>query len=136
MANETDIQNLWQKQSSDSPRVSLEEIRARAQRFDERSRRWGTFGKPFFILLIVGTSVEVVWPGFGPVERTGDLLTVAAFLYAAYEYRKHDRPVSRPEGLGQTTCIQFYRTQLVRERNLAGRSRRYLLPFVPGVMLS
>ena len=86
------------------------------------------------IVAVIAECVQVVWPGRGVVERTGDLLTIAAFLYISYEYHKHAR--QEPEQLGLTNCVQFYRAQLFHEQNLAQQSGRYLLPFAPGVTLS
>lgn len=95
-----------------------------------------TAGAAAVIALALVNIVEILWPGQDVMERTGDSLTLAAFIYVAYEYRRHVRHELRPELLGRTTCVDFYRTQLTRERNLAQQSRRYLLPFVPGVTLS
>jgi hypothetical protein len=87
-----------------------------------------------FVMLVIKNGVEVAWPGQDIVERTGDLLLLAALVYVAYEYRKHAR--LRPDRRGLTDCVEFYRAQLVHERDLARQSVRYLLPFVPGIALS
>ena len=133
---ETDIHTLWQEQPTETQPMSLDEIRTRAQRFDTKTRRWRNVGAPLVILLVIANAVEVVWPGQHILERTGDLLTIAAFLYVSYEYRKHRRLASIPEGVTLTSCIEGYRAQLTHERNLARQSGRYVLPFVPGVTLS
>ena len=137
MANdsENDIHGRWEEQPREAQRISLDEIHAKAQRFETRTRRWRTVGTPLIILLVIANTVEAVWPGQNIMERAGDLLTVAAFFYISYEYRKHSR-FARPEGLGLTNCVEFYRAHLTYERNLARQSSRYLLPFVPGVTLS
>jgi hypothetical protein len=132
----TDIQTLWQKQPREPQRISLDEIRAKAEHFEINTRRWRTVGRAVVILLVIINVFEIMWPGQDIVERAGDLLTLGAFLYIWYEYRKHARIASRPEGLGLTNCVDFYRAALSHERNLAQQSRRYLLPFVPGVTLS
>ena len=133
---ETDIHTLWQEQPAETQPISLDEIRTRAQRFETKTRRWRNVGAPLVILLVISNAVEVVWPGQHILERTGDLLTIAAFLYISYEYRKHRRLASMPEGVTLTSCIDVYRAQLTHERNLARQSGRYVLPFVPGVTLS
>jgi hypothetical protein len=76
-----------------------------------------------------------VWSGEGVLERAGDLLTIAAFVYVAYRYRKH-RSAAPPAILGNTTSVNFYRAELVRQRDLAKDGWGYLLPFVPGVALA
>jgi hypothetical protein len=130
---ETVIESLWQQQSRETPRPSLDVIRAKAQRFDTQVRLWRNVGAAA-VLVVVIVEVVQVWLGRDVIERTGDLLTIAALLYIAYEYRKYAQ--SAPDRLGRTSCVDFYRAQLVYEQNLAGQSSRYLLPFVPGVTLS
>jgi len=129
---DTAIENVWQRQPGEPGRVAVEEIRAKAQRFDARVRWWRSVGAAVLIIAVIA-EISQVWYGRDTVERTGDLLTIAAFFYIAYEYRRYS--LSIPDRLG-LSCVDFYRAQLVHERNLAGQSSRYLLPFVPGVMLS
>ena len=69
------------------------------------------------------------------MERAGDLLTIVAFVYIGYRFRKH-RLAAPAVALGRTNCIDFYRAELVRQRDLSKDSWGYLLPFVPGVALS
>jgi hypothetical protein len=38
--------------------------------------------------------------------------------------------------LGRTNCLEFYRAELVRQRDLSQDSWGYLLPFVPGIALA
>jgi hypothetical protein len=130
---ETVIENIWQQQARETPRPSLDVIRAKAQRFDTQVRLWRNVGAAA-VLVVVIVEVVQVWLGRDVIERTGDLLTIAALLYIAYEYRKYSQ--SAPDRLGRTSCVDFYRAQLVYEQNLAGQGSRYLLPFVPGVTLS
>ena len=129
---QTDMEKVWQEQPLETPRLSVEDIRTRAQRFDTKVRWWRNVGTAVVIVAVIA-EVAQVWFGRDVVERAGDLLTIAAFFYIAYQYRTYSR--SQPERLG-LSCVDFYRAQLFYERNLAGQSSRYLLPFVPGVTLS
>jgi hypothetical protein len=130
---ETEIEKAWHQQPRDAARISVEEIRARAERFDSTVRWWRNVGATVIILAVIA-EVAQVWWGRDVIERSGDLLTIAAFLYIAYEYRTYAQ--SAPDRPGRTSSVDFYRAQLVYERKLAGQSSRYLLPFVPGVTLS
>jgi hypothetical protein len=38
--------------------------------------------------------------------------------------------------LGRTNCVEFYRAELVRQRDLSKEGWGYLLPFVPGISLA
>jgi hypothetical protein len=89
---------------------------------------------PFFILVLIVEAWQV-WRGEEMLERAGDLLTIAAFVYIAYRYRKH-RLAAPPVALGRTNCLEFYRAELLRQRDLSRDSFAYLLPFVPGVFLA
>jgi hypothetical protein len=138
MANDPDreMARLWQAQPREEHTMSLAEIRAKAERFEAKTRRWNRVGGASIVVLVIANAVEVLWPGQDILERTGDLLTIAALLYVAYEYRKRGRMASMPEGLALTSCIDFHRAQLASQRDLSRQSARYLLPFVPGVTLS
>lgn len=134
--SENDVHRVWENQPRDPQRISLDAIHANAQRLETRTQRWRIVGATLMILLVISNTVEAVWPRQSILERTGDLLTVAALVYISYQYRKYARIASRPDARGVTNCVEFYRAHLTYERNLARQSSRYLLPFVPGVALS
>jgi hypothetical protein len=60
---------------------------------------------------------------------------MAALVYTAYRYRKQ-HVVAPPVALGRTNCVDYYRAQLVRQRDLSQDSWGFLLPFVPGLALA
>jgi len=103
---ETNIENAWQQQPRENPRFSLEDIRAKAQHVEVKVRWWRRVGGAALIVAVIAEIVQV-WVGRDLVERSGDLLTIAAILYISYEYGKHAR--SAPERLGRTSCVDFYR---------------------------
>ena len=114
--------------------MPLDDIRTKAERLDAKTRRWRVVTAVFFILLLIKGAVEV-WIQDGMLERAGDLLTMAALVYVAYRYRKQ-RLAAPPVALGRTNCVDFYRAELVRQRDLSKDSWGYLLPFVPGMALA
>jgi hypothetical protein len=131
---DTEILRLWQQQSREEQIMPLDDIRTKAERLDTKTRRWRGATTVLVILLVIIEAWQV-WFGDEIVERTGDLLTIAAFVYIAYRYRKH-RLAAPPVALGRTNCVDFYRAELVRQRDLSRDSWGYLLPFVPGVTLA
>jgi len=133
---ETPAHRAWREQEEADARIPLEEIRSKATRFDAKTRRGRQLGAVLASLLMVANAVQAVWPGRNMVERSGDLLIVAAFVFMGFLYRRDTRYSTQPDGPGEASCLDFYRTLLVRERDFAGQSRRYFLPFVPGVALS
>jgi hypothetical protein len=136
MASNTDthLHRLWQEQARDARTTPLGEIQAKAEQLDTTTRRWNAVGALTIILMVIAEAWQV-WVNEELLERTGDTLTIAALLYVAYRYRAHRR-APRPAALGSTTCVEFYRAELVRQRDLASDSRAFLMPFVPGVTLS
>ena len=132
---ERDVQRLWRGQPREEQQMSVENIRAKAERLEQRVRSLNiaTAG-----LLVAVISVEMWQISRSPelLERVGDLLTIAAFVYAAFRFRGSVAVQSMPAGLGLTGSVHFYRDQLARRRDLSSRPWRFLLPFVPGVGLS
>ena len=125
---------LWQQQAREEPIVPLDNIRAKAERLDAKTRRWRVINLGLFILLLIKGAFEL-WIQTETLERAGDLLMMAALVYVAYRYRKWRR-AAPPVALGRTNCLEFYRAELVRQRNLSKDSWGFLLPFVPGMTLA
>jgi len=101
---ETNIENAWQQQPRENPRFSLEDIRAKAQHVEVKVRWWRRVGGAALIVAVIAEIVQV-WVGRDLVERSGDLLTIAAILYISYEYGKHAR--SAPERAGPYELRRF-----------------------------
>ena len=131
---DTEILRLWEQQSREEQIMPLDDIRTKAERLDTKTRRWREATTVLVILLVIIEAWQVS-RGEGIVERTGDLLTIAAFVYMAYRYRTY-RMAAPPVALGRTNSVDFYRAELVRQRDLSKDSWGYLLPFAPGVALA
>jgi len=131
---DTEILRLWQKQAREERMMPLDEVRTKAERLDTNTRRWRVATAVLFILLLIWEAWQV-WIQEETLERAGDLLTIAAFVYIAYRFRRH-RLAAPPVARGRTSCVDFYRAELVRQRDLSKDSWGYLLPFVPGMALA
>lgn len=129
------VQQLWHEQPREEHAMSINEIRERAQRFERRVRRNNILTA---LLIVVIVAVELRQISVEPelLERVGDSLTIAAFVYLAYWYRRHALGQTAPAGPAMTQSVDFYREQLARQRDLSDHPWGYLLPFVPGVGLS
>jgi uncharacterized membrane protein len=136
MANDDEpgIEQVWRQQPLGRQTVSLETIRAKARDFDTKVRRWSMVSGLTFALLLV-KNVWEVWVDTDVVERAGDLLMVFALLSVVYLFRRHVRAHVAPSTLGLTNCIEHYRSQLLRQRELSRDGWKYVLPFVPGLGL-
>jgi hypothetical protein len=130
--NKTGIEQEWRQQPLGRQTMSLEEIRAKAKKFDMKVKRWSVVGGISVALLLVGNALEV-WLGTDVLERSGDLLTLLALLYLVYRFRGYGRADAAPATLGLTSCVEHYRSRLMRERNLSRDSWKWVLLFVPGI---
>jgi hypothetical protein len=125
---------LWQEQEREERIMPLDEIRAKAERLDARTRRWRVVTALLFILLLISEALQV-WRQEALLERAGDSLTIAALVYVAYRFRRQRMPAPAA-ALGRTNWVEFYRAELARQRDLSMDNWGYLLPFVPGVALA
>lgn len=115
--------------------MSVNEIRGRALRFEQRVRRNNVI-TALLVVVIVAVELRQIAIERELLERVGDSLTIAAFVYLAYWYRRHALGQTAPAGPATTQSVDFYREQLARQRDLSSHPWGYLLAFVPGVGLS
>ena len=132
---DAEIQRLWHEQPRMEPAISIEVVRRKSQQLERKVRRQNMFTAALFAVIIAGEAWQV-WRHPELVERVGDLLTIAAFVVAAWQFRTAIAVDAMPAGLGRTASVSFYRTQLARRRDLESHPWRYLVLFVPGVALS
>jgi hypothetical protein len=132
--SDVDVWQLWQAQASEERPMPLDDIRSKAERLERNTRRSRVATAVLFTLLLIKGAVEV-WIQEGILEKAADLLLMAALVYTAYRYRKQ-RLAAPPVALGRTNCVDFYRAELLRQRDLSQDSWGFLLPFVPGLALA
>jgi hypothetical protein len=135
MANEhAGIEQLWRDQPNGKPPMALDEIRARAREFERSVQQWRRVGGLTVALLIAKSGWEV-WRDTDMVERASDVLILAALISLVVRFVRHARANTAPATLGQTSCLEHYRRQLVRQRDLSRDGWHCVLPFVPGLGL-
>ena len=130
-----DVHRVWQQQPREKNGMSVDDIRAKAERLERRVRGWRITGV-VLLVVVIGAEAWQIWTPNPLLEGTGDLLTIAAFVYVAYWFRRYAPVQAVPGTLGRTSSVDFYRGRLERQRELARHSWRYLAVFVPGVALS
>jgi hypothetical protein len=130
-----DVQRLWRDQPREEHAMSIDEIRSKADRL-ERTVRRRNIATAVLIVLIVIVEGWQIYVERELLERLGDALTIAAFVYMAYLFRDYVSAESMPAGLGYSSSVDFYRRQLVQQRDAAAHPWRYLTLFIPGVTLS
>lgn len=133
-----DIRELWSSQATGTFRLSLDEVHARMERYNRRSRRTS-----FDVIL---TSVCVIFINIAAMVlfhnlllRVGAILTIASFGYLAWETRSSGREEKEAARLaaesGTIDAVAFHREQLRRQqqRHSGIRFWRRWLILLPGI---
>jgi len=127
------VRNLWQSQNMEHTPMSVEQIRETAQKYRRRIRRRNAVE----YVSIAATSVFFAWTIFlVPLAgmRVGAALCILGGGYVAYQLHRRAWPRIAPAGLALANCAEFYRGELVRQRDfLRGIWRWYLGPLIPGL---
>ncbi|HYW47777.1 MAG TPA: hypothetical protein VE959_33220 [Bryobacteraceae bacterium] len=128
-----DLQSLWRSQSAEPVNMSLEEIRKKARRYQRKI--WRRNAREYLAAAAVAAVMTFQAVSAGdPLRRVGAALCVAAMLYVAYHLHRGGSARAVPEDLALTSCLEFHRRELERQRDLL-RSvwRWYLGPMIPGM---
>jgi hypothetical protein len=138
MANERipdDLRNLWQAQPLENIATALEDLRARASRFERRiSRR----NLREYVGGLIGVAVYAyyIWRFPNPLMRVGSAMIIAGVLFVLWRLYRHGRAAALPQDLGLSASLEFHRRQLVRQRDLLRTVVWwYLSPMVPGLLV-
>ncbi len=136
MTNESptnDMNNLWQSQPTEPPRIRPEEFRKKINKFERRIfwRNVREYAAGAVVIAIFG---YYEWRFHALLVRFGSGLIIAGTLYVMYQLHRRASIRSAPADLGLSTCIEFHRKSLERQRDaLRTVWSWYLLPFVPGL---
>ena len=127
------LATLWQEQPVTRIEISLGQLRWRARKF-ERRIRWRNLREYAAGALVVGVFGYYVWRIPAPLVRLGSMLVIAGALFALRSLHVRGASGSAPVGMAFSPCLEFYRRQLERQRDLLRDVWTwYLLPFVPGL---
>jgi hypothetical protein len=114
------MRDLWQNQDREPFQMSPDEIRKRIQKLERAVRRKNVVGYVAGLVVIA----SFIWNLFAfhaLTERIGSSLTVLGAAYGVYQiYLKQQRAKAsfiRAKEMGTTNSIEFYRTELERQRN-------------------
>ena len=129
------VMELWQNQETEGVRMSVEQVRLEAGRFQRKisARNLREYVAALAVMVFFGYEFS----------RTGDVLArlgfgllMAGTAYVVWHMLSKGSPGAADEIAGLSGWIQFQRRELVRQRDLL-RSvwRWYLGPFVPGLVV-
>jgi Flp pilus assembly protein TadB len=128
-------QKLWQSQPVEATRMSAEAIRKRADKFEQRIRRRN-------VREYVGSMLSAIVFVYFIVQSHDVLFRIAYGMFIAgmavmvvQLYRK-SAPRRMSGDMGASTCLQFFREELERQRDVVKNVWAwYLAPLVPGFVL-
>lgn len=130
-----DIPSFWQSQPVDNTPMPLEEIRRKAQQFENRIARRNLREYAGAALgIAIFTFYIFHFPGIW--VRTGSALVIAGMVCIVIQIHRSAAPSDLPVDLAFTASLEFHRRELVRQRNLL-RSVLwwYIGPLVPGLLV-
>ena len=116
--------------------MSLEEVRAQAQRFQKRIRNRNLREYSAMVLAIVMAIPLAVFLRSFPLIVVAMGLMIAGTLVIAYQFRKRMSTCSFLAEAASMSCLEFYRRELERQRD-ANLSiwAWYILPMLPGTAM-
>jgi len=126
-----DMEDLWRNQPFEPHSSSAADMRGKAQKLEANMRR-GFRGMA--VLMIFGEAGYASFLYFFPslIHRIGASLTLAGYLFGAYQIYKRVRLGKAPPSVVSATGAR-YRAELGRQRDFCLSAwRTFLLPFVPG----
>ena len=130
---QTPLQELWQQQPVEGIRMSIDEIRRRAVKFERRifwlnAREYaaGGIGAVLLAYSLVHSHDTLSRLAFG--------LLIAGLTYALGHLYVKGRPGTASEQVG-AQCAEFFLEELERTRKLVSNLWWYLGPLVPGLLL-
>ena len=127
-----DMQDLWCDQSREPVRMSADAVRRKARQFEASTRRGFRISAILMLCSALGYALFLyIFPGL--VQRIGSTLTLAAYLYCAWQFRKRGPVREVLAGPPAATCAAF-QTELKRLRDYPFIST-LLVPFIPGPAL-
>jgi hypothetical protein len=131
------LQLAWQRQALDAPRISLAYLRHRTESLRRRSRIRNAFE---YVGGVAGI-VFVLWNGWDfirprPLMSIAIVLWVLAMIYVMFQWHRRAAAQDPAAQLGTLDALQFYRQQLVRQRDARrGNWRWWLPPMAPFLAL-
>ena len=134
MAND-DPMRVWQDQPVEGMHMSLEEVRRRAGRFESRIQNRNQ--REYLGAAVVALMFSFYFFKFPDLTtRAGCVLVLAGTAYVVAQLYRRSRPLALPDELGLIGSVEFYRRELVRQRDLL-RSvwSWYLAPLAPGLLV-
>jgi hypothetical protein len=134
-----DIREVWSSQATGTFRLSLDEVHARMERYNRRSRRT-SFDLILTSVCVTFVNIAAMVLFHNLLLRVGAILTIAAFGFLAWETRSGVMAEKEAARLaaesGTIDAVAFHREQLRRQqqRHSGIRFWRRWLVLLPGII--
>ena len=129
------VQKIWQDQPVEGITMSAEEIRRRAGKFERRIRGRNR-RESVACLLVSGLFVYFSVGNHDVLFRIAYGLFIAAMIWVAVQLHRKGSAKSLPAGLEASSSLQFFRTEMERQRDTVKNVWPwYLAPMVPGYVM-
>ncbi len=127
------ICDLWQHGSGEAPRFTPDDLRASISKL-ERAITRRNLREYLAAALVLGIFAYYAWIFPTMLLRIGCGLIIAGTAYVIYQLHRKASGRPAPAEMGLRNCIDFQRSELVRQRDaLNAVWSWYLLPFLPGM---
>lgn len=132
-----DLQSLWQSMPTTPVAITVDEMRARAGKFERRIRRRNMieYVAAAFVIVMFG------WYATLPIAATplwpiANIAIIVGTLVVVWNLHRIGRAAATPASAEFGALLDFHRAELVRQRDaLRTIWLWYLMPFVPGMAL-
>jgi cbb3-type cytochrome oxidase subunit 3 len=112
---------IWQRQSGSSFSLEPDQIQKRLSRFQAELRDLKILGYAFCPAMVIWFAYWLVFTTQPIITRIGLLLLVLGMSFWVGQVwlysRDHRKALANSEATGQTSCVEFYRAVLVRQRD-------------------
>jgi len=130
------VQEIWQCQPVEGIKMSVEEIRKRATKFEKKIfwRNMREYVAGAITIVVLGFSIA---RSHNLLDRSAFALLIAGMVYVMYQLHRRGAAKSAPASAAVGPSLEFYRCELKRQRDLTSTVWSwYLGPFVPGLVVS
>ncbi|HKV80717.1 MAG TPA: hypothetical protein VJP02_21390 [Candidatus Sulfotelmatobacter sp.] len=129
------VQKIWQDQPVEGIKMSAEEIRRRAGKFERRIRR-RNLRESVGCMIVSGLFAYFLYDTHNVLFRIAYGLFIVAMIWIAIQLHRKGFVTSLPAGLEASSSLQFFRTELERQRDaIRNVWPWYLAPLVPGYVM-
>ena len=129
------VQKIWQEQPVEGVKMSVEEIRRRAGKFERRTV-WRNRREIVACMIVSVLFAYFLATNHDGLFRMAYGLFIAGMIWVAVQLHRKGSVNSLPAALGAASSLRFFRAELERQRDVVRNVWPwYLAPLVPGYVM-